>query len=112
MNTKELFHKLLGLADGWVVSDVHSVAGEIIIDVECRAQRFEIDGEVYSSVYDFAPVRTWRHLDMLQYITIIRCRLPRVKTKQGKLATIEPPWSRFHKRYADGLSGMQRQEDE
>ena len=99
MNTAEFFNELLGLTDGWVVSDIHCVEDDIVIDVECRARRFEIDGEAYSSIYDFAPVRMWRHLDTLQYKTFIRCRLPRVKTKQGNVKTIDPPWSRSHQRH-------------
>ncbi|MBA5249756.1 MAG: transposase family protein [Gammaproteobacteria bacterium] len=45
------------------------------------------------SVYDHAPIRTWRHLDILQYKTYLQARLPRVKGRDGKVVTITPLWA-------------------
>ena len=45
------------------------------------------------NIYDYAPVRQWRHLDILQYKTYIRARLPRVKDSSGKVITTSAPWA-------------------
>ena len=99
MSTKIFFRALLGLTEGWEVNDIRFVDGEVHIGINCIKRSFEIDGELCSSIYDFAPIRSWRHLDTLQYKTVINCRLPRVKTKDNKVVTINPPWAESHQRY-------------
>ena len=96
MSTKIFFRALLGLTEGWEVNDIQFVDGEVHIGINCIKRSFEIDGELCSSIYDFAPIRSWRHLDTLQYKTVINCRLPRVKTKDNKVVTINPPWTESH----------------
>ncbi|MFV0501129.1 MAG: transposase family protein, partial [Bacteroidales bacterium] len=45
-------------------------------------------GEVFP-IYDHRQERVWRHLDSMEHSTFIHCRLPRVKTSEGKLHTID-----------------------
>lgn len=41
----------------------------------------------------------WRHLDTMQFQTLIRCRVPRVKCKDHGVSTITVPWSEKQSRF-------------
>lgn len=51
------------------------------------------------SAYDLAPERTWRHLDTMQFETIIRARVPRVQCSEHGVKTTEAPWAEPHGRF-------------
>lgn len=50
-------------------------------------------------IYDHAPERKWRHLDLLDYKTFIVSKLPRIKDKEGKVKTITVPWASKYERH-------------
>lgn len=52
------------------------------------------------SVYDFAPERTWRHLDTMQFQTVIRARTPRVECPAHGVKTVAVPWAEPHGRFS------------
>ncbi len=41
---------------------------------------------------DHAPERTWRHLDTMQFETILKARIPRVNCSKCGVKTISVPW--------------------
>jgi transposase len=43
--------------------------------------------------YDLAAPRTWRHLDTMQFQTIIRARVPRVECPTDGVKTVAVPWA-------------------
>lgn len=45
------------------------------------------------TLYDYAPERTWRHLDTMQLETILRARVPRVDCATDGVKTIAVPWA-------------------
>ena len=45
------------------------------------------------ALYDLAPERTWRHLDTMQFETILRARTPRVECPTDGVKTILVPWA-------------------
>jgi len=102
MFTENFFTILLNLEDGWSVQSVGSDLGkaEVFIDVRCLLNELE-DKETgdICKVYDHAPLRVWRHLDTMQFKTYIRCSLPRIKTSDGKVKTIQPSWASDHERH-------------
>jgi transposase len=51
-------------------------------------------------VYDYAPERTWRHLDTMQFQTIIHARTPRVECPTHGVKTIVVPWAEPHGRFS------------
>jgi transposase len=61
-------------------------------------------GEIFP-LFDRRTERTWRHLDCIDYKTIVHCRLPRIKTAGGKVHTIEYDWA------AEGFSYTKRFEN-
>lgn len=52
------------------------------------------------TVYDFAPERTWRHLDTMQFQTVIRARVPRLACETDGVKTVTVPWAEPHGRFS------------
>ena len=52
------------------------------------------------SLYDLAPERTWRHLDTMQFETIIRARVPRVECPTDGVKTLGVPWAEPQGRFS------------
>ena len=93
--TEQFFDLLLDLDDNWRVSGVRSdyKNREVFIDIEHTGKQAECPKTLdLCGVYDHAPERKWRHLDILDYRTYLVCRLPRVKNQQEKVITVKPPW--------------------
>ncbi len=97
LQTKQLFNQPLNLDNHWQVVSVdydHQDLDKIIINIEHinhQAQHPKTN-EMFS-IYDHAPIRQWRHLDIIQYKTYLQARLPRVKGDDGQVVTITPPWA-------------------
>ena len=94
---------LLGIHSPW---QVHRV------DLQLKANRVEVDVEhdPGSAVacprcrracprYDHAPQRQWRHLDVMQFATIIRARVPRCQCPEHGVVTVHVPWAEPHGRF-------------
>ncbi|PXY42294.1 hypothetical protein DMB65_03440 [Flavobacterium cheongpyeongense] len=47
----------------------------------------------YEFVHDYRDHRRWRHLDIMQFKTYINAKIPRIKTKDGKIESIKVPWA-------------------
>jgi len=45
------------------------------------------------SIHDGAPKRTWRHLDTMQFETLIRARVPRSDCPEHGVKTMQVPWA-------------------
>jgi transposase len=99
---EKLFERLLELEAGWIVTKVLTELDqhEVQIHVECQMKSMTdpVTGES-CKVYDHAPMRKWRHLDIMQYKTYICCRLPRIKVPTGEVRTVDPPWASSHERH-------------
>lgn len=52
-----------------------------------------------SSMYDLREERVWRHLDTMQFETLIRARVPRVNCAEHGVSTVEVPWAGKHSRF-------------
>ena len=102
MFTENLFTKLLQLEQGWIVKSVETDLSEqeICIEISCILDHFLDDetGEI-CKFYDRAPVRSWRHLDTMQYKTFIKCQLPRINNSNGKVKTVQPNWASGYERH-------------
>ena len=92
MRTEKFFELLLEFGREWKVKEVESVAESDEVDIYV-----EYIGE--GKVYDWAPVRRWRHLDIMQYKTYINAALPRFKMSDGSVKTVTPPWADKHERH-------------
>lgn len=95
MNSIEIFQLALQLAKPWYVSDVRFkqvASGKQELHIEIGFERgFEFEPE--SKVHD-TQRRTWRHLNFFQHECYLHCKVPRIKSLEGKVKTVEVPWSR------------------
>lgn len=48
---------------------------------------------------DHAPARSWRHLDTMQFETVLRARVPRCRCPQCGVKTISVPWASKSSRF-------------
>jgi transposase len=102
MFTEDLFTKLLQLEDGWIVEsvDTNFFEQEIYIQIACVLDHLvDAQSGELCKVYYHAPMRSWRHLDTMQYKIFIKCQLPRIITLNGKVKTVYPNWASGYERY-------------
>jgi transposase len=94
------YGQLLELDASWEVSDVElsledqrvtirleHVAGRQVCCSGCGEPR---------PLKDHAPERTWRHLDIMQFETILKTRIPRTQCPDCGVKTAVVPWARPH----------------
>jgi transposase len=88
---------LLGIGSPWEVKTV---------DLSLEAKKVEIElgwqwGAAAKcpecgrecSIHDCAPERIWRHLDTMQFTTLIRARAPRSNCPEHGVKTMQVPWA-------------------
>jgi len=94
---------LLGLREDWVVQSV---------DLDLEAQRVEIHLQdnpdskcgcpecgLPSPLKDHSEERTWRHLDTMQFETVIKARIPRTNCPEHGVHNVHIPWASPHGRF-------------
>lgn len=99
----EHYERLLGLDGDWQVLDVElvleeqrvairleSVAGAEFCCPECGEKR---------SLKDHAKQREWRHMDTMQFETVMRARVPRTDCPECGVKTCAVPWADLHGRF-------------
>lgn len=97
MQDKELYRQLLGLKEPWKISEVAIDFKGLKVDLwiiwppEEQAPCPEC-GKLYE-IYDHREERQWRHLDTMQFQTILHCRIPRVKCTEHGVKSIDVPWA-------------------
>lgn len=103
MEASDAFTQLLGLDSNWEVADVNLALAdqrvEILVEwIGGKNAPCPECGEL-CSVYDLREERSWRHLDTMQFETIIRCRVPRCDCPEHGVRTIGTPWAGKHGRF-------------
>ena len=96
------YRLLLGLDSNWEVRDVDlSLEGlrvEIVLEFVGHALVCPECGQT-SGRHDLAPERQWRHLDTMQFETVLRARVPRCACAKCGVKTIPVPWADKHSRF-------------
>jgi len=86
------YRLLLGLREPWEVSDVDLRVGEsrVTVSVDWPKGRKPCCPNCGASceIHDHAPQRRWRHLDTMQFETVIVSRTPRVDCSECGVKTI------------------------
>ena len=98
----EHYAVLLGLAESWRVVDVDLDLNGLRVCIE-----LESTGRPYvcsecgdeCPLKDHAPQRQWRHLDTMQFETVLVARVPRTNCPQCGVKTCQVPWSEPHGRF-------------
>jgi transposase len=91
------YAQLLGIGSPWEVKTVELKLGDKKVEIElgwqwgAAAQCPECGVEC--SIHDCAPERTWRHLDTMQFMTVIRARVPRSNCPEHGVKTMKVPWA-------------------
>ena len=104
MQETDFYEQILGLAEPWFVADVQldMEAQQVDVFVEHR------DGETFCCpecdrelpCYDHTKSRKWRHLDTMQFATILHARTPRVKCPDHGVKQIKLPWAEKNSRFS------------
>lgn len=99
MKITQFFSDLLNLTEPFSIDSIEKVEEngkishiEIIVQVNPSYRPVSKDGSL-SSLHSHYE-RTWRHLNLFEYPCYIRCNVPRYKYCDGKIRTLEVPWSR------------------
>jgi len=88
---------LLGIGSPWEVKTVELKLGEKKVEIELGWQWGQ-DAQCPEcgrkcSIHDCAAERTWRHLDTMQFATLIRARTPRANCPEHGVKTMRVPWA-------------------
>jgi len=98
----EHYRLLLGLDASWEVSEVSlSLEGKRVeIALQYAGGRVVCpDCGGSCTIADHGPEREWRHLDTMQFETILRARVPRSKCAACGVKTTAVPWAEKHSRF-------------
>ena len=102
MKERRVWGDLLGLTPPWRVRDVEYALDEgevrIFVEVGSRAKLRCRSCERECAGYD-ARERRWRHLDTMQYRTIVIARVPRVECPEHGVVQVEVPWAEASSRF-------------
>src|ERR1700761_1709349 len=96
MNMMNIFSSALGIKEPWYVEDVNFDVTKKRLDISInfrRGTRFTVPETASShTAYDTVE-KTWRHLNFFEHECYLTGRIPRIKTDDGSIHTIEPEWS-------------------
>jgi transposase len=103
MNTlKKHYRLLLGLNEDWTVDSVDLSLENSRVEIQLKHIGTSVEcPECNASCgrADCAPERTWRHLDTMQFETILKARTPRSKCKKCGVKTATVPWAEKSSRF-------------
>jgi len=90
---KALEKIILPVSQGWSISEIeiNDKKSEVYVELSFKDQSCLLNGKQYK-IYDYRPMRKWRHLDLWQYKTYIKASVPRIKTPEG-IISMEVPWA-------------------
>lgn len=96
------YRQLLGLTVEWTVKRVDlSIPEKRLVIVLEHSGKADACPECSQScpVHDHAAVRQWRHLDTMQFETILEAAVPRVRCERCGVKTCSVPWANKHSRF-------------
>jgi transposase len=102
---KELFERMLNLADPWSVSGMELDTDRLRLTIRVTAAKgarllCPTCGKPCAKE-DHREERSWRHLDTMQFETIIVCRTPRVNCPEHGILTAAVPWAGTYSRFTE-----------
>lgn len=96
MHDIDLYARLLGLEKPWRVSSVELKLAELEVHVyvEHDDHAWQCpECDVVCSIYDHQDERIWRHLDTMQYVTLLHAKPPRVQCNEHGVKSVRLPWA-------------------
>jgi transposase len=102
MRDRELYRTLLGLTDPWDVVDVEVELKErsVVVYVAYRSDAEVLCPECGGKCprHD-TRTRSWRHLDTMQYRTVLTAEVPRSKCDEHGVRQVKVPWAEDKARF-------------
>ena len=98
----EHYHQMVGLNDDWIISDVELdvEAQRLTLSLEFVGDQVVCPGcDAGCSMKDHAPQRSWRHLDAMQFQTVLTARVPRSACESCGVKNVKVPWAGKHGRF-------------
>ena len=91
----EHYGKLLGLEEAWEVKAVQLdlLRGRVEIDLEWSKEVACPECGQAGVKHDHAPEREWRHVNVMQFTSVIRARVPRCRCVTRGVTTVRTPWA-------------------
>jgi len=96
------YHRMVGLNEDWTISNVQldTDARTLTLALECVRSRVACsECGASCSKNDHAAPRSWRHLDAMQFQTVLTARVPRSACDVCGVKTIAVPWAGKHGRF-------------
>ena len=101
-NLQTHYAQLLGLDASWTVDSVNLSLEERRVEIGLVHKGGRLScpecGDSCGCA-DHAPERTWRHLDTMQFETILRARIPRCRCPKCGVKTTSVPWASKSSRF-------------
>ena len=101
MHETETFEKLLNVRKPWFISDIDIDQKELVVtltlDIDisvCKCPQCGKKAKIYDKRH-----RTWRHLDTMEFKTVIAADIPRVQCPVHGVVQLEVPWAEALSRY-------------
>lgn len=101
MKDTEFYEHILGTRTPWQVEAVQLDPGSRSVEVRVGYEAGTLWGNDAGErlpVHDHVE-RRWRHLDTCGFETQVVCRVPRVRTLEGKVETVPVPWAGARSRF-------------
>ncbi|MEZ5940374.1 MAG: ISL3 family transposase [Planctomycetaceae bacterium] len=99
---REHYARLLGLSTDWRVDavELELERKRVTIALQFVASQGDCpECGTPSPIYDRTAERTWRHLDTMQFETLITARTPRCRCPHCGVKTVTLPWTDKHSRF-------------
>lgn len=100
MKDTQLYQQLLGLAEEWEIKNVEISFEklEVHISIETKDKKYGKCPKCSKlcSIYDIRDERNWRHLDTMQFKTILNCKIPRINCEEHGIKPVKTGWAEKH----------------
>jgi len=100
---KDFYQQILGLESPWFVADVKLDTANQQVDIRvehAEGTRFCCpECQKQLACYDHTPSRKWRHLDTMQFKTMLNAAVPRVKCPEHGVKQANVPWAGKNSRF-------------
>ncbi len=102
MEVEDHYAMLLGINSPWEISGVDLKLDQLQVDVNIEYTADNGPCPECGTVcpkHDNREMRTWRHLDTMQFSTQLPCQLPRVRCDEHGAKTVAAPWAGKNSRF-------------
>jgi transposase len=103
MKDTQLYQQLLGLTEEWEIANVEisfeKLEVHVFIETKDKKSGKCPECNKNCNVYDIRDERNWRHLDTMQFKTILHCKIPRINCSEHGIKTIKTDWAEKYSRY-------------